>query len=250
MEVTTAQERDFEIARILRLRERYLASDVIEKVRNDPGYAEKVSLIEGALEGTRDTVLDVGANTCGESEYLVTRGYRVIANDVNPEALKVSGERCARFGRPAPEYLVADAQQLPLQDESIGFVVFNESLHHMPDPKSALKHAARVLKQGGKLYLYEPYAFDPYRRMSEIRDRFRGTIEKSFSVTQLKRLVTNAGLEVVSCNRHVCAVSTWKLGEIGKLHCVLRRVYVAISKRALWLFGNIVMIAEKRKCPN
>ena len=86
--VTTQEEREFEIAQVTRLRERYLTTDVMAKVRDDPGYAEKVELIEHALAGTEDWVLDVGANTCGESEYLTARGYKMIANDVNESRLR------------------------------------------------------------------------------------------------------------------------------------------------------------------
>ncbi|MGA7921754.1 MAG: class I SAM-dependent methyltransferase [Candidatus Acidiferrales bacterium] len=246
MGVTTSQEHQFERARITRLRERYLTTDVMEKVRNDPGYAQKVSLIEKALGSTTDWILDVGANTCGESEYLTTRGYKIIANDINEVALEVSRERCARFGRPSPKYLVSDAQNLKLDDSCVSFVIFNESLHHMPDADRALTEAARVLKPGGKVFLYEPYAYNPYRRLSEIREYFKGTVEKSFGIRQLRQLLTKAGFHVVSLERHVCTVSDWKLTELSPAHRVLRKLYVAVSKQMLWLFGNVMVVAEKR----
>lgn len=250
--VTTQQEREFEIAQVTRLRERYLATDVMAKVHNDPGYAEKVALIERALAGTDDWVLDVGANTCGESEYLTTRGYRMIANDVNEVALEISRERCARFGRSAPRYLPGDAQSLPIEPGSVAFVIFNESLHHMPDPALALARAARALKPGGRMFLYEPYAFNPYRRLSEFRDHFRGTVEKSFGIRQLRRLLNHAGLVIVSLERHVCTASDWKLAQFSLAHRILRKTYVAVSRRALWLFGNLMVVAEKpnSRCPN
>ena len=49
MSITTEQEHQFERANISRLRERYLKTNVMAKVRDDLGYAEKVSLIEKAL---------------------------------------------------------------------------------------------------------------------------------------------------------------------------------------------------------
>lgn len=248
--VTTQQEREFEIAQVSRLRERYLATDVMAKVRSDAGYAEKVALIERALAGTNDWVLDIGANTCGESEYLTARGYKMIANDVNEVALEISRARCARFGRPAPKYLPGDAQALAIDSASVAFVIFNESLHHMPDPSGALTQAARALKPGGRMFLYEPYAYNPYRRLSEVRDQFRGTVEKSFGIRQLRRLLSKAGLRVISVERHVCTASDWKLAQFGPVHGVLRKTYVAVSKRALWLFGNLMVTAEKPASPD
>jgi ubiquinone/menaquinone biosynthesis C-methylase UbiE len=246
MSVTTEQEHQFERANISKLRERYLTTDVMVKVQSDPGYAEKVCLIEKALAGTTEWILDVGANTCGESEYLTARGYKIIANDINEVALQISGERCARFGRPSPKYLACDAQHLQLESEHVSFVIFNESLHHMPDAPQALSEAVRVLKPSGRIFLYEPYAFNPYRRLSEVRDYFRGTVEKSFGVRQLRRLLAEAGLEVISIERNVCTASEWKLSQFNPVHRVLRKLYVAVSKQMLWLFGNLVVVAEKR----
>jgi ubiquinone/menaquinone biosynthesis C-methylase UbiE len=246
MAVTTQQELEFERAAISKRRERYLATDVVAKVRQDPGYAEKVRILENALRGTKDWILDVGANTCGESEYLTTRGYTLIANDINEIALDLSRERCARYGRPSPQYLACDAQQLDLESERVSFVIFNESLHHMPNPARALAEAARVLTSGGKVFLYEPYAYNPYRRLSEVRDYFRGTVEKSFGVGELSRLLSEAGFEVVSVERHVCTASEWKLAQLSAPHRLLRRIYVAVGKKMLWLFGNVMIVAEKR----
>lgn len=250
MAVTTDQEQQFERAHINSHREVYLATNVMDKVRLDSGYAEKIQILDTALAGAKGRILDVGANTCGESEYLTTLGYKIIANDVNEVALELSRERCARFGRPAPEYLPCDAQQLALADEHISFVVFNESLHHMPNAIKALSEAARVLKPGGRLFLYEPYAYNPYRRLSEVRDYFRGTVEKSFGIRQLRALLADAGFTVLSLERHVCAASEWKLAQFGVVHRFCRKLYVAVSKRMLWMFGNIMVLAEKPPLPN
>jgi ubiquinone/menaquinone biosynthesis C-methylase UbiE len=246
MGITSKQELEFERANITRKRERYLKTDVVQKVRNDPGYAEKVALIERAISGTRDWILDIGANTCGESEYLTTLGYKIICNDINEIALQVSQERCARFGRSSPRYLPCDAQNLTLDDESVSFVVFNESLHHMPDAARALAQAVRVLKPGGRIFLYEPYRYNPYRRLSEVRDYFHGTVEKSFGARELRRLLANAGMQVISVERHVCTASSWKLQQFSPAHRILRRLYVFVSKRILWLFGNVMLVAQKQ----
>ena len=245
MSITSQQEREFERAYIGARRHRYLSTDVLHKVRTDPGYAEKVALIEKAITGTRDWILDVGAFTCGVCEYLTTLGYKIFCSDINEVALEISRERCARFGRPSPEYLACDAQYLTLGDETVSFVVFNESLHHMPDAPRALAQAARVLKPGGKLFLYEPYRYDPYRRVSELRDYFRGVVEKSFGVCELRGLLMAAGFEILSIQRHVCTASEWKMAEFHPVHRFLRRLYVFVSKHMLWLLGSVMIVAQK-----
>jgi ubiquinone/menaquinone biosynthesis C-methylase UbiE len=244
--VNTARERAYERKHILSQRERYLACDVMEKARTDIGYAEKVLQIENALARTSGWVLDIGASTCGESEYLVAQGYSIIATDINEIALGISKERCAKFSRPSPYYLACDGQHLSLQSQSAHFVILNEALHHMEDPFQTMREVSRVLVPGGRVFLHEPYAFNPYRRLSEIRDSLRGTIERSFSVGELKDLLQRAGLNPVSIQRHPCRPSDWKMQALGSFHRTLRRAYFSLSERIPQVLGNVMLIAEKQ----
>jgi hypothetical protein len=50
--------------------------------------------------------------------------------------------------------------------------------------------------------------------------------------------------KVVSLQRHACKVSEWKLTESNPVHRVLPRLYMRVSKRMLWLFGNLMVVAE------
>ena len=53
---------------------------------------------------------------------------------------------------------------------------------------------------------------------------FRGTVEKSFGARQLKRLLSRAGLELVSLERHVCTASEWKAADVSLVHASLLEV--------------------------
>jgi ubiquinone/menaquinone biosynthesis C-methylase UbiE/uncharacterized protein YbaR (Trm112 family) len=243
--VSASNEREFQNKNIFSQRERYLATDVLQKITMDAGYAEKVNQVEHALARTGGLILDIGANTCGESEYLTTRGYSIVATDINEIALGLSKERCAKFGRTAPRYISCDAHRLPMQSESISFAIFNESLHHMEDARQVLREVHRVLLPGGRIFMYEPYAYNPYRRLSEVRDRFLGTIEKSFGVSQLNNLLASAGLATVSIQRHTCPPSKWKSEVMGSVHRSLKQMYFLASRALPSVFGNLVVLAEK-----
>jgi ubiquinone/menaquinone biosynthesis C-methylase UbiE/uncharacterized protein YbaR (Trm112 family) len=247
--VSAFREREFQNKNIFGQRQRYLATDVLQKISVDAGYAEKVNQVEQALAHTGGLILDIGANTCGESEYLTTRGYSIIATDINEVALGLSKERCAKFGRTAPRYIACDGHRLPLQSESVQFAIFNESLHHMEDARKVLKEVHRVLAPGGKVFMYEPYAYNPYRRLSEVRDRFLGTIEKSFGVRQLKSLLSEAGLTTVSIQRHTCPPSKWRSDAMGTIHRTLKYIYFLASRVLPSVFGNLVAVAEKPGSP-
>ena len=244
-------ERRFEQELILGQRDRYLATDVVEKITIDPGYRSKVELIQENLQGVTGWILDIGANTCGESEYLSAQGYRMLATDINEKALEISRERTAIYNRPAPTYVAADAHRLPFDDGIAAFIVIYEALHHLPDPLRALHEAHRVLEPGGGLLLYEPYAYNPYRRLAEFKDRLRrgGTIERSFSVHALSSLLSQAGFPNSTITRNVHPASEWKIAGVSSLHGVLKRLYHRVSARVPWLFGNLVAVAVKTGVP-
>jgi SAM-dependent methyltransferase len=52
----------------------------------------------------------------------------------------------------------ADVHALPFADSSIGSIVAVDVLHHFAQPRRALSEIARVLEDGGRLILIEPWA--------------------------------------------------------------------------------------------
>ena len=54
--------------------------------------------------------------------------------------------------------LVASAEELPFADASIDAVMMGEALHHFTNSDRALQEITRVLRPGGRLWVYE---FDP-----------------------------------------------------------------------------------------
>jgi SAM-dependent methyltransferase len=52
---------------------------------------------------------------------------------------------------------VLDAQRLPLRSESMTSIVLFDVLHHLPAPALFFSEAQRVLKQGGRIIMMEPY---------------------------------------------------------------------------------------------
>jgi ubiquinone/menaquinone biosynthesis C-methylase UbiE/uncharacterized protein YbaR (Trm112 family) len=94
-------------------------------------------------------VLDVGAGSGRHSHEAHRLGARVVAVDVG-EAIHV-----ARRNLPADVLTVqADAEELPFEDASFDLVMSIGVLHHLPNPRRALKSLARLIRPGGHIHIY------------------------------------------------------------------------------------------------
>lgn len=249
--VSATQEREFERENVSAKREGYLKSNPMVRFETDPAYAEKISQLEvglrkgGLSNEAPGLVLDLGGNTGGESTILHQRGFEIILSDINEVALDIATERAKKFGLQVPRCVAADVHALPFEDDTFEAVMVIEALHHFEDYEQALSEILRVLRPGGFLMSLEPIGWNPLRRLSEIRDRFRGTIEKSFTQRQLKKLLGGAGFSEIEILAVPSGRSNLRMGDVpvyrrwaAKLHAHLQR------NHPRW-FGNYQIWGQK-----
>jgi SAM-dependent methyltransferase len=62
----------------------------------------------------------------------------------------------------APSTYVCDLSAIPVEDSRFDFVVFNQVLEHLPEPKLVLKELFRVLKPGGKMIYTGPLFYEEH----------------------------------------------------------------------------------------
>jgi ubiquinone/menaquinone biosynthesis C-methylase UbiE len=106
-----------------------------------------VAAILEAIEGAPGSRLaDIGGGTGNYALPLARRGWRPLVVDRSPEMLEHADGK-------GLETLLADAQELPLDDESFDAVLVISMLHHVDDPRAVLAEAKRVLRPGGRLAL-------------------------------------------------------------------------------------------------
>src|SRR5205085_6010329 len=60
---------------------------------------------------------------------------------------------------------VVDAQDMPYEDGSVANLIMVDVLHHLPRPSLFLREGARVLRQGGRVVMLEPYC-SPVSRLA------------------------------------------------------------------------------------
>ena len=98
-------------------------------------------------------ILEVGSgpgHLWAENLGSLPEGWSITLTDISPGMV---AEAEARLGSDRRfEFLVADAQHLPFEDETFDAVVANHMLYHVPDRPGALSEISRVLRARGFLY--------------------------------------------------------------------------------------------------
>ena len=119
----------------------------------------QIDLIEELLQWSEvqqaENILDVGCGIGGSSLYLAEK-FNAAATGItlSPVQAQRASERAFEFGlQDRTNFQVADALNMPFDDNSFDLVWSLESGEHMPDKQQFLQECYRVLKPGGKLIL-------------------------------------------------------------------------------------------------
>ena len=119
-------------------------------------------------------------------------------------------------GESLPVDIVSPGDQLPLEDNSVDFVISSHVIEHFPDPIKALREWYRVVKPGGYLYIIAPHkerTFDkerPRSTLSELIERHETgkqpvTLNRTLFGMDHRRFCradSLAGLEHSACSGH------------------------------------------------
>ncbi|MCL9782336.1 malonyl-ACP O-methyltransferase BioC [Vibrio sp. S4M6] len=89
------------------------------------------------------TVLDLGCGTGYFAEKLLARGASVICADLSPGMLLEAKQRC---GEHKVTYLLADAEELPIESNSVDYVFSSLALQWCADLSNPLREIKRVIK--------------------------------------------------------------------------------------------------------
>jgi len=115
------------------------------------------------------TLLDLGCGAGENSVYFAKKGAICVATDYSPAMVAVALQLAAANGVEI-EGRTANAMALEFPDNTFDLVYASNLLHHIPDPKIALKEMHRVLKPGGKACFWDPLQHNPvinvYRKMA------------------------------------------------------------------------------------
>ena len=172
-------------------------------------------LIEAMELRGGETVLDVATGT-GRFARPVSRHLphgSVVGIDEALAMLRVSqgqdADTIPRYGR-----IAATAERMPLREEICDRAWVAFSLHHFVSARDMVAEARRVLRPGGRLFILDPVilaaddALDAAVNglINEVFQRSHGAGFRFFAMEEIRRLMTDGGLEIVGADRHTYTV--------------------------------------------
>jgi SAM-dependent methyltransferase len=152
--------------------------------------------ITDALAGAR-RVADIGCGAGGLSGALVKCGFDVVGIDPQAPLIAVARKRV-----PAAEFVVAEAEAMPLAAASFDGAVILNALHHVPHAAmdGALRGALRLLRPDGVLVVVEPLAEGSFfHAMQPVDDE---TVVRARALDALSRLIDRAPDSLVQSERY------------------------------------------------
>ena len=137
-------------------------------------------------------VLDIASGDGVLAELMAPHSNRYVCLDASSKVVAAATERLRRL--PNVEVREGDMHALPLDDATFDLVALMHALTYAAHPAQAVAEAARVLRPGGRLLLTS-LARHEHRAVVESF----GHVNLGFSEKDLRRFVTKAGLEILSC---------------------------------------------------
>lgn len=112
-------------------------------------------------------VLDVGTGPGVLLVELARRrpDLRLTGVDLSADMITAARRNLAPFGDRAGVH-VGDVTSLPFPDRSFDLIVSSLSLHHWDDPPAAAPELARVLRPGGRVFIYD-FPFAPFDKLAD-----------------------------------------------------------------------------------
>ena len=137
-------------------------------------------------------VLDIASGDGVLAELMAPHSNRYVCLDASSKVVAAATERLRRL--PNVEVREGDMHALPLDDATFDLVALMHALTYAAHPAQAVAEAARVLRTGGRLLLTS-LARHEHRAVVESF----GHVNLGFSEKDLRRFVTKAGMEILSC---------------------------------------------------
>ena len=196
--------------------------------------------------------LEIGVGLGADHQKLAENGAVLTGIDLTPRAINHTKRRFELMGLNS-ELQIADAENLPFEDNSFDAVYSWGVLHHSPDTQKAVHEVYRVLKPGGtaKIMVYNKYSligymlwvryallkFNPFKSLNIIySDHLESPGTKAYTYDEAKILFSKFDIDSLDSPLTHADLLT---SEVGQKH---RGVHLLIAKKIWprWFFKLIM----------
>ncbi|MSU78492.1 MAG: class I SAM-dependent methyltransferase [Gemmataceae bacterium] len=176
------------------------------------------------LGATTKAALDVGAGTA-QIPIALCQAHpmiRVVAIDLANEMLAVGQRNVQRAGLAARiDLRFIDAKAMPFADTAFDAVISNSIVHHIPEPFAVFAEMARVVKNGGVLFVRDllrpttKAALDEFVRMyagdanAHQQKMFSESLHAALTLDEVQDLVRRVGHDPASVKQTSDRHWTW-----------------------------------------
>lgn len=133
----------------------------IDKLNMMKWHKTVLSFLDKDLSGKK--MLEVGCGNGDFSNYLsLNHNADILGLDFSTESIKIANQKKDVFGAKTSSFMVGDAQNISLPDNSFDIIVSCECLEHIPVPQKMVSEIFRLLKPGGRVVLTTENYFNAY----------------------------------------------------------------------------------------
>jgi arsenite methyltransferase len=160
------------------------------------GSGEPLEIIK-PKEG--DMVLDLGSGggiDVFRASPLVGRTGKVIGVDATPEMVWRARDTAKKHGYTNVDFRLGEIEHLPVDSNSIDYVISNCVINLAPDKGIALKEAFRVLKHGGRLAISD-IVVEEGAQVKKDLDNWCACEAGAITISKYEELLTSSGFENV-----------------------------------------------------
>lgn len=122
-------------------------------------YIERVTKDMVGKNKNGKTLLDIATGSGYMAIEMAKKGINVIACDLAPTSIKNLQQVKKSQKLTNLRLLTCYAEDIPLPDMSVDYIIANAILEHIPEEKKAIEEWKRLLKPGGKLLITVPLKF-------------------------------------------------------------------------------------------
>ncbi|MDH4129258.1 MAG: arsenite methyltransferase [Spirochaetota bacterium] len=166
-----------------------------ESVENSFGCGNPLAF---ALLNEGDTVLDIGSGL-GIDVFIASKRVgesgRVYGLDMTPQMIERAKENANKSGYNNVEFILGDADNIPLDDGTVDLVISNCVINLTPNKEKVFKEIYRVLKPGGTIMISDILSESLPKEVLEIDFLYTSCIAGAISEKDYINAISKAGFK-------------------------------------------------------